>query len=128
MNIYGLVSTENNNKIRYVGKTKFNIEKRLKEHINGALKYNKKTYKDNWIRKVYKDGFEVKIKLIEECNSDEWKEKECFWIKELTELTNITCGGDSGHGLIEIIDYELAKRYLSLFFPHINSSIIFKIH
>lgn len=36
MFIYALYSTENEI-IRYVGKTKFVLSKRLREHINGAL-------------------------------------------------------------------------------------------
>ena len=49
MFIYGLYSTEDD-VIKYVGKTKYMLSKRLREHINGVLKRNYKTHKDNWIR------------------------------------------------------------------------------
>jgi predicted GIY-YIG superfamily endonuclease len=39
MFIYGLYSTENSDKIRYIGKTKCSLSKRLNEHLNGALRF-----------------------------------------------------------------------------------------
>lgn len=121
--IYGLYSTEDCNKIRYVGKTKFNLNKRLREHIKGALSYKRESHKDNWIRKTYQDGFEVGIKVIEMCNSSNWKEREQYWIKNLKFLTNISKGGDGGHGLTNILDYTSAKQYIKDNFKHIDSSI-----
>lgn len=77
MFIYGLFSTEDN-VIRYVGQTRKALKERLREHVNGALKRNGKTYKDNWIRKCYKEGFEVNIKEIEKVDSDIVDEREIF--------------------------------------------------
>lgn len=60
MFIYALYSTENEI-IRYVGKTKFVLSKRFREHINGALFRNGKTHKDNWIRNVYKKWIKLEF-------------------------------------------------------------------
>ena len=111
MYIYGLYSTENVNIIKYVGKTKCSLSKRLREHINGAIKRNCNTYKDNWIRKVYENGYSVDIKLIEECDDDKWEEREKFWI-ENTDITNLTKGGECGHGELYNVSYEEMKRYI----------------
>ena len=92
MFIYGLYSTEDG-VIKYVGKTKYMLSKRLREHINGALLRGCKTYKDNWIRNVYSNGFKVDIRLIEECGDSIWDEREKYWIKEYSGLTNLTDGG-----------------------------------
>ena len=112
MLIYGLYSTEDE-KIRYIGKTKFKLSKRLTEHVNGALLRNGKTYKDNWIRKVYNKGYEVKITQIEECDDGIWEERENYWINQYNDLTNLTDGGDGGHGFKYKISYNEAKEYIA---------------
>ena len=120
MFIYGLYSTEDEI-IRYVGKTKHVLSKRLREHINGALLRNCKTYKDNWIRSVYSNGYKINIKLIEECDDSVWEERERYWIKEYDNLTNLTEGGDGGHGLSYNATLDEMKKYIKTFFPQINS-------
>lgn len=114
MFIYGLYSTKDN-AIRYVGKTKYVLSKRLREHINGALLRNCKTYKDNWIRQTYSDGYKVEIKLIEECDDSVWEDREKFWINNISNLTNLTEGGDGGHGKIYNITYEEMKQYIATY-------------
>ena len=113
MYIYGLYSTENENIIKYVGKTKCSLDKRLNEHLGGALKRNCKTHKDNWIRKVYNEGNEVKIRLIEECDDKCWEDREKYWIKTINGLTNLTEGGEGGHGLLYNVSYDDMKNYVS---------------
>lgn len=107
MYIYGLY-TNMDNDIRYVGKTN-NLEKRLYEHLSDTIR-NCKTYKHNWIRKELKKGNQIKIKILEKCNNNDWIEKEKYWIKKLPNLTNHTGGGDGGHGLLYTISYEDAKK------------------
>ena len=113
MFIYGLYSTEDEDIIKYVGKTKCSLSKRLSEHLNGALKRKCKTHKDNWIRKTYKNGYEIKIKLIEECSDNIWEEREKYWIKEIPNVTNIAEGGEGGHGLLYNVTYVEMKKYIS---------------
>ena len=111
MYIYGLLSSENNI-IRYVGQTKNTLDKRLNEHIYIALKYNGKTHKDNWIRKVYSDGFIVNIICLEEVNEKNINEREIYWITQFDNLTNTAEGGVGGKVFKYNISYEDAKNYL----------------
>lgn len=100
--IYGLSSSEDGI-IRYVGQTKNNIKNRLNEHKCDALTKKLKSHKCNWIRKVYRDGFEIKISLIEETDEKHWQEREIYWIQEyrktnklLNQLDGGECGGIGG--------------------------------
>ena len=111
MFIYGLYSTKDN-VIRYVGKTKNTLDKRLRQHIYDAIKKRVDTYKDRWIRKCYKDGYEVKITQIEKVNSDNINEREKFWIKQLPNLTNTAPGGEGGGLLVYDKSYEYCKNWL----------------
>lgn len=106
--IYGLYSDYINN-IRYVGKTN-NLEKRLKEHI-GDAKRNNNTHKHKWIRQSLNDNFKINICLIEECNEN-WEEREKYWIKFYKNLTNLTEGGDGGHGNLYNISYNEVKNII----------------
>lgn len=72
--IYGLYSTEDNI-IRYVGQTKSQLNQRKNEHKCDALTRKIKNHKCNWIRKVYKDGFEIGITLLDEANEKNWVKK-----------------------------------------------------
>ncbi len=121
MYIYGLYSTENEELIRYVGKTKYMLSKRLREHINGALLRGCKTHKDEWIRNVYKKGYEVKIRIIEECDNSIWEEREKYWIRNMPSLTNLTEGGDGGHGNLYNVSYDEMKMYIQSYYIRINS-------
>lgn len=124
MFIYGLYSTKDN-VIKYVGKTKCTLHKRLIEHINGALRRNCNTYKDNWIRKTYNDGYKVEIKLIEECDNSIWESREKFWIANIKNLTNLTEGGESGHGNLYNVTYKEMKEYLTTLPFTITSKTLF---
>ena len=97
--IYGLYSTEDG-AIRYVGETTQDIKDRLSAHKSESLHQKKKSHKCNWIRKVYKCGFEVKIILIDTATENDWEDKEIYWINEYRTknigLTNQLPGGNSG--------------------------------
>lgn len=120
MFIYGLYSSKDDI-IRYVGKTKYMLSKRLREHINGALLRNCKTHKDNWIRQTYNDGYNIEIKLIEECDDSIWEDREKFWISSIENLTNLTEGGEGGHGNLYNVTYEEMKKYISSYPIKISS-------
>lgn len=92
--IYYLVSTRNLLNIRYVGKTFNSLNFRLKGHKNNAKKDN--TYIKNWIRKETKDGFEIKIFLIEECKTELWEEREKFWIAYYKSIGFKLCNSTEG--------------------------------
>lgn len=111
MYIYGLFSTKDN-VIRYIGKTKNSLNKRLWEHLNGALKCGCNTFKDRWIRKCYRDGYEVKIKPIEIVNKYNINEKEVYWIGQFENLTNTARGGEGGQYPKYTISYSECKKWL----------------
>ena len=116
--IYGLYSTEDNI-VRYVGQTKNNIHQRKNEHKCDALTKGFKNHKCNWIRKVYKDGFEIRIRLLEIANEKNWPEKEIWWINHLknNNLVNELLGGNSGGvggKLQNYLSYNDAKEFVKV--------------
>jgi len=89
--------------IRYIGKTRRGLVKRLWEHENGA-RYgtNKRSYKENWIRQVIKKGGRPRIELVKEVDESVWEQEEIDQIAAHVKnhpLTNITKGGMGGEGL-----------------------------
>jgi hypothetical protein len=86
--------------IRYVGKTKHPLEKRLSGHLVDARNGNK-TYKCNWIRSMLLRGQIPRITLLEEVDGDGCKD-EIAWIKFFrdggVDLVNGTDGGEGGTG------------------------------
>jgi hypothetical protein len=96
MKIYGLVCPTSK-QIRYIGVTRYSLDKRLNEH----LRENKsKTYKQKWIKSLLSKGLKPEIVLI--CLTDEsnWIETEKFYIKLFKtngfKLTNTSEGGEGG--------------------------------
>ena len=96
--IYGLVSSENIDVIKYVGKTNQKINKRINDHIRES--YKLKTKKDKWIQSVINSGYSIKYQIIEECDESNWLIREKYWISKINDLTNISKGGDGGRGLV----------------------------
>ena len=95
--IYGIYDINYPNKIRYVGKTKKNIEQRLKQHVYLSKKNIRRPI-NLWLKKLLDEGSYPKIKILEETNDKEWAKKEMFWIKKLKKnnnLLNLTDGGES---------------------------------
>lgn len=99
--IYALIDSRTN-EIRYIGKSK-NIEVRLKAHINESIK-GRKSHKCDWIRQLLNLELRPILQILEECDEDNWKEREQYWIKYYKErgckLTNLTEGGDGVNGYI----------------------------
>lgn len=81
--------------IRYVGKTISPLRKRLRDHISEALRKTEGfSYKQNWIRKLNSQNLKPTIELIEECQEENWQEREMYWISVFQMLTNSTPGGE----------------------------------
>jgi len=103
VNIYELRDPRDSTKSpRYVGITIKDLDKRLLGHLS-SLK--SKTYKNNWVKSLLKDGVCPTIHLIEEVIGWDYACKvEQYWIKEFKEqgyiLTNSTDGGEGSLGLI----------------------------
>lgn len=94
--IYGLVCPMSK-QIRYIGKTKWSLERRLKEHL---YEKKKKTHKQNWINLLKSKKLSPTIVLIEKVDESDWIDKEIFYIKLFKDkgfdLTNISKGGEGG--------------------------------
>lgn len=106
--VYGLSTKDNPDLIRYIGITKFNLEKRLKEHLNySKSNHNKRA---NWIKK-HKD---IVITEIEsELTREEAIVKEIEYIKTFkslgANLVNSTSGGDGVRGFEPSLETRLKQ-------------------
>lgn len=99
--IYGLVSSEQPDVVRYVGKTTRSLERRLSSHRTAQK--SERTRKSYWMNSVYKRGYEVFI--IELCSVTDptidlsLLEKE--WIEKYKamniDLVNTGWGGGGRH-------------------------------
>jgi group I intron endonuclease len=91
------------NDVRYVGQTRMKLEKRLSGHLYDALSRDKvrSNHKDNWIKKLIKDGHRPIIESVEfflnEIGLGFILEREKFWISNYKikyNLLNSTDGGE----------------------------------
>ena len=118
--IYGL--TGDDNVIRYIGKTSLRrLEKRRGEHISEATTLIDNRHKNNWIRKVLKNGENLNILVLEECDESIWQEREIFWISQFNNLTNRTEGGDGKSGYEYKLTLEEVMTWVKNNIPKINS-------
>lgn len=83
------------NEIKYVGKA-INPKKRLIVHISRSKKETSR--KALWLNELSNINLKPEIIILEEIKSNEWQEKEKYWIKYYKDkgnkLTNMTIGGD----------------------------------
>lgn len=103
--IYTLSSSENEDFIRYIGKTKDKLERRLSGHKSAAKKALKegdtKNHNYNWMNSVIKNGYSIIIKEVDSMEfeiDEDWKWFEAYWISQFKtwgfKLNNLTDGGD----------------------------------
>lgn len=99
--IYVLCDQENN--IRYVGKTVASLKKRLQQHISEAKRHPNKNHRINWINSVLNSGYYVNIQEIDSCPWCNSQKLEQYYIKYYIEngfnLVNSTKGGEGNLGL-----------------------------
>jgi hypothetical protein len=81
--------------IRYIGKTKMKLQKRLQSHIDNTRRNTSNYHSMYWIRKLLKEGVRPSIRIIEVCDENNWQEREKYWIKQFNNLTNYDEGGGS---------------------------------
>jgi hypothetical protein len=109
--IYILKCPEGN--IRYVGKT-INPKKRLSSHISEAKRNKGRRYVLNWIQSLISKSLLPVIEIIEECDDDNWQEREKYWVeyyrKLIPDLCNNADGGLGGSGCKNYSKEELEKR------------------
>lgn len=93
--IYKLIDPQTS-LIRYVGKTT-NLKRRLSTHLS-RCKTNK-YHSARWIKSLLDINLKPLLELVEECNENNWQEREIYWIafyKTQFDLTNTTDGGEGG--------------------------------
>ena len=99
--------------IRYVGKTN-NIKRRLCSHINEAKKSKGRRYVLNWIHSLLLLNLKPLIEVIEECTSENWQERERYWVEHYRNLIPNLCnnadGGLGGSGTKNFSEEELLKK------------------
>jgi len=89
------------NEVRYIGKTN-NPKDRYSRHLQKCYleKYDKNTYKSNWIKSLLKIGEKPIMDIIQECDSSTVNELEIYWINKFKidgyKLTNLSDGGEFG--------------------------------
>lgn len=100
--IYALSNSNYPDNYRYIGKTRGELKRRLKQHISEAIgKRKNNTYKNNWIRKELLNLNNILITLIEEVKEKDWQEAEKYYIKYYKELGfNLTNSSQGGEGII----------------------------
>jgi hypothetical protein len=99
--VYYLVSTRDMKNIRYIGVTCKGAVQRLRRHLYDYRYTN--TYKDRWIKKELKEGFEILISVLHyDLTYSQALKKEILEIKKHREkgfkLVNTTDGGDGFRG------------------------------
>ena len=98
--IYVLCDQENN--IRYVGKTVVSLKKRLQQHISEAKRHPNKNHRINWINSVLNSGYYVNIQEIDSCP---WCKKPRFQSDIILNFIRI-------RELIQLIQLMVAKGNL----------------
>lgn len=98
--IYGLIDPLTQ-QLRYVGKTTFTLQRRLREHLTQtSLKAH--THKNHWLKSLLKLELKPEIFELETLPLSELNEAECwhisYWKGLGCCLTNGTSGGDGNHG------------------------------
>jgi hypothetical protein len=109
--IYGL-HTNSDSSIRYVGKC-IDPEYRLKMHY--SQRNSTKSHKNEWIKKVIKEGDIIIMKILEVVDEEFWSDKEKEWIKKYENLTNISEGGKGGSIKKYNIDYIDMKNVIKIY-------------
>lgn len=111
--VYIYILKDQNNNIRYVGKTT-NIKRRLYSHIAEAKLNKSKRYVLNWIRQLLFNNQKPILEVIEECSQSNWQEREIYWInyyKELIpNLCNLCNGGTGGLTKENLTEEQLLKK------------------
>lgn len=121
--IYTLSSTRDPEDIRYVGKTKQTLQRRLSQHLTDAKKSFKlgikRNYNYNWIMHELNEGYKIliiELDSVEFKDGEDWKWLEQYWISQMKiwgfKLTNLTDGGDGNqnqHFTKESIELRASK-------------------
>lgn len=75
------------NEVRYVGKT-INVNRRFKQHLHDK----RCSHKASWVKSLKNEGLKPIMTILETC-SDNWQEREIYWMSQYDNLTNLKKGG-----------------------------------
>ncbi len=120
--------------IKYIGKTKVSLNKRLKGHIDECLLKTKprKSYKINWIKNLLKQNLKPIIEELDTIESEDWEWLEQYWISQFKnwgfKLTNMTDGGEGNKNQIfsEETNIKRSKALLGIKFSQERKNNISK--
>lgn len=111
--------------VRYIGRTKTSLNKRLSGHIYRATKVRSNSHKDNWIRDLLKNGIRPGIRLWKTLHNTTWLQshiEEKKLIQRHFKKHNLVNGDDRGPGYTgaknvtkeqEAIRIEKIKKFFS---------------
>lgn len=94
--------------VRYVGFTSKSLEDRIKKHIRCSSEEH--THKSRWIKSIIRNGKIPAILLVENVFTENWKERERFWISHFRKAgCDLTNSCDGGEGVINPSDEARLK-------------------
>lgn len=130
--IYGLVDPRKEltiENVRYVGKTKNTLQRRLSGHISDSKKGYLPIHR--WIKKLKKDDQKPAHIILKESDESNWEFDERKYIAELRKtnnLLNISDGGESGYSFKqEVYQYSEDGEYLRNFDSIFDFADFYKI-
>ena len=85
--------------IQYVGCTCFSPDKRIREHIDEAIRTENNSSRAQWIRELILENQVPSFCILEVVPFDRWQEREQHWIQRFPNLLNATAGGLGCFGL-----------------------------
>lgn len=107
--VYGLVSSKEPNRVRYVGQTKLSTGRRLALHKYQSKNTTSHTPVGKWIQSQIKKGFEIKIVTLVSAGVWDKTEQETIEVyRQKDILLNLTDGG-CGHTGSSMSDETKAK-------------------
>jgi len=81
-------------KIKYIGQTRFSINKRYKEHLRNCKYYTTKNHNVyRWINELVNLDLNPIIDIVEKIDITLLDEREKYWISYYDDLKNMTVGG-----------------------------------
>lgn len=94
---YTLRSSDEPERVRYVGVTSSTLKKRFQGHKGEARGKHRSQPVHHWMYKKYQEGLDIICEELDKCSESEWKEREKYWVsyyrKIEPELLNLQDGG-----------------------------------
>lgn len=117
-----LVHLNGDTKKGYTGATK-HPSVRLAQHLSSK----QDTYASRWMKKCVRDGMELVMDLLEECEWEDLAWLEMAWIKHLKEegytLVNTTGGGNGLVGVPEDVLFDVGRAQRGKYWKHSQEKI-----